>query len=121
MYAPPFQPLPEMQTLFLPPFRATSWVGVGFKGILKIYKKIEFRAEGYLFQPYQEILDDPVTGNPEWGPVFSTRSWLASGTFVYKTFLGPLSLGVNYYDNLPQPVTFNINFGYILFNPQALP
>ena len=40
---------------------------------------------------------------------------------VYNSFVGPFSLGVNYYDKMAEHVTINVNIGYILFNRKALP
>lgn len=120
LYAPAFQPTPEATTLFIPSFRAYSYAALGFKTIVKVYKKVEFRAEGYVFQPYQEILKDAETGKPVYGPVFGTRSYTVSGTFVYKSLLGPISLGFSYYDQLPEHFTIQFNFGYLLFNPRSM-
>ena len=75
----------------------------------------------YLFQPYKEVILDQETQQPVYGPAFSSRSVLGTVMLVYNTFLGPLSLGVNYYDKQADAVTFNLNFGYILFNRKALP
>jgi NTE family protein len=110
-----------MQTLYLPSFRATTFAGGGLKAVVKVYKKIEFRMEGYIFQPYKEILAGEEGGPPTWGPAFSDRSYLASATLAYLSPLGPLSIGVNYYDKVRQSWAFNLNFGYILFNKRALP
>jgi len=120
LYASSFEPTPEMQTLFLPSFRAYSYAALGMKAVLKVYKKVEFRAEGYIFQPYKEIMNDAETGEPKFGPAFSDRSYTLSGTLVYKSILGPISLGVSFYDKLEQPFTINLNFGYIIFNPRSL-
>ena len=117
---PGFMPTPEMHTLFIPSFRAYSYAGLGFKTIVRIYKKLEFRAEAYLFQPYQEILSKAETGEPYFGPLFSDRSYTVSAMFVYKSFLGPLSLGASYYNTLPQHFTIQLNFGYLLFNPRSI-
>jgi len=119
--APAFQPVPESQTFVLPNFRALSYAGAGLKVIVRVYKKIDYRLEGYLFQPYQEILENPDTHEAESGPVFSSRYIMASTAFVYNSPLGPVSLGVNYYEKSPDNFTFNLNFGYILFNPRAMP
>jgi NTE family protein len=119
--APDFHPVPEMQTLLIPAYRAINFAGFGLKMVLRLYKKIEFRLEGYIFQPYQEILGNPLDKSPILGPVLSDRSWVGSTAIVYNSFLGPISLGVNYYDKLAVPVTININIGYILFNRKALP
>jgi NTE family protein len=121
IYAPGFQPIPEMISLFLPPFRATNYAAAGLKTILKVFKKIDFRLEGYIFQPYQEILSNPEDQTAYFGPIFSDRSYLATAALVYNTFLGPLSIGVNYYDKTRNQFQFNLNFGYIIFNRKALP
>jgi NTE family protein len=118
---PDFHPVPEMQTLLIPAFRATSFAGFGLKTVLRLYKKIEFRLEGYVFQPYQEILENPLDQTPMLGLVLSDRAWVGSAALVYNSFIGPISLGINYYDKLAVPVTININIGYILFNRKALP
>jgi NTE family protein len=118
---PDFHPVPEMQTLLIPAFRATSFAGFGLKTVLRLYKKIEFRVEGYVFQPYQEILENPLDQTPMFGPVLSDRSWIGSAALVYNSLIGPISLGVNYYDKMAEHVTININIGYILFNRKALP
>jgi len=121
IHSPAFQPIPESQTLILPNFSALSYAGAGLKILLRVFKKIDYRLEGYLFQPYQEILEDPVNHTAVLGPVASDRSWMASTCFMYHSPLGPISIGVNYYDRMPNSFIFNLNFGYIIFNPRAIP
>ncbi len=120
LYAPEFSPVPEMKTLFLPSFRANNYVAAGLKGVLRLYKKIEFRLEGYLFQPYESILENPDNQTAYYGKILSDRSLLYSAAIVYNMFLGPISVGVNYYDKSTNPYTINLNFGYIIFNKRAL-
>jgi len=121
LYASAFQPIPESQTMFLPAFRANNYAGLGLKVVLRIYKKIEYRLEGYLFQPYQQIMSNPDDQTAYYGPKFSNRSYMASTSLVYNSPLGPLSFGVNYYDKESEPFTLNFNFGYIIFNRRAIP
>ncbi|TSA26610.1 MAG: hypothetical protein D4R67_07625 [Bacteroidetes bacterium] len=121
MYAPSFQPLPEMQTLFQPQYRATNYLAGGLKVLVKLFKKIELRTEGYIFQPYQQILQQPQDYTPYFGPILSNRSYVATASLVWHTFLGPLSAGVSFYDKTNEPFAFNLNFGYIIFNRSALP
>ena len=118
---PDFHPVPEMQALLIPAFRATKFAGFGLKTVVRLYKKIEFRLEGYVFQPYQEIIENPLDQTPMFGPVLSDRSWIGSAALVYNSLIGPISLGVNYYDKMAEHVTINVNIGYILFNKKALP
>jgi NTE family protein len=118
---PDFQPVPEMQTLMIPAFRATSFAGLGFKTVLTLYKKVEFRLEGYVFQPYQEITENPLDHTALPGAVLSDRAWVGSAALVYNTLIGPISLGINYYDKKAENFTLNVNIGYMLFNRKALP
>ena len=121
LYASSFQPLPEVQTYFLPPFRAMNYAAGGLKMVVKIYKKIAYRLEGYVFQPYREILQNPADLSAYYGPQFGNRAYMGSTSIVYNSPLGPVSIGVNYYDKMPDHFTFNFNFGYILFNRRAMP
>ena len=121
LYASAFQPVTESQAYFLPPFRATNYAAAGLKMVIRVYKKIEFRLEGYLFQPYQEILQDPKDYTAYYGEKFADRSYLASTDLVYHSPLGPMSIGVNYYDKMPDAFSVNFSFGYILFNRKAMP
>ena len=116
-----FEPLPEMKSMFLPAYRANNYAAAGLKAILKVYRKVDFRLEGYIFQPYQEINADRENRYALYGTTFSTRSYLASASLVYNTFLGPLSLAVNYYDKTMDAFSVNLNFGYTIFNKRALP
>ena len=121
LYAPAFQPIPESQAYFFPAFRATNYAAAGLKIVLRVYKKIEYRLEGYVFQPYRQILQDPADFSAYYGPKFSDRAYMASTAMVYNSPLGPISISVNYYDKTPDLFTINFNFGYIIFNHRAMP
>lgn len=121
LYSPAFEPIPEMQIYMLPAFRAPNFLGAGLKAVVKVYKKIEYRLEGYFYQPYQAIMKDPDSEEAIYGPILSDHSILASTSIVYNTFLGPLSLGVYYYDKSPDPFSATLNFGFIIFNKRAMP
>lgn len=118
---PDFHPVPEMQTLLMPSYRAISYAGVGLKTVIRLYKKIDFRLEAYVFQPYRDIDENPFDQSAVFQPVFSDRSWIGSASLVYNSPICPISLSCNYYDKMPVPVTINVNIGYILFNRKAIP
>ncbi len=113
--APAFEPILESKTLFLPKYRAYNYGAIGLKFVLKLYRKIDFRLEGYLFQPYQEILSDENM-NAVYGKEFSYRSVIASSSVVWHSPLGPLSISLNYYDRSNDNLSVFFNFGYIIFN-----
>ncbi len=58
LQAPAFQPIPESKTLFLPHYRAYNYGAGGFMAVFGIVRNLNFRLEGYIFQPYQEILEE---------------------------------------------------------------
>ncbi len=121
LYSSAFQPLPESQTFFLPPFIANSYAAIGMKVVLRIFKKVEYRLEGYLFQPYQEIKQNSDDFSAWYGQKFSDRAYMASTAIVYHSPLGPVGITLNYYDKMADKFTLNFNLGYIIFNDRAMP
>jgi len=113
--SPAFEPILESKTLFLPKYRAYNYGAVGIKFVIEVYRKIDLRVEGYLFQPYQEILSDENM-QPVYGEEFSYRSAIASSSVVWRSPLGPLSVSLNYYDRSNDNLSLFFNFGYIIFN-----
>jgi NTE family protein len=116
---PAFEPIPEMKILFLPKYRAPSYAALGLKMLFTIYRQVHFRVEGYLFQPYEELLQGEnqkaVRGEP-----FSYRSVVGSAALVYQSPIGPISLSFNYYDRANDDFSILFNIGYIIFNKGAL-
>ncbi|MFM8951027.1 MAG: patatin-like phospholipase family protein [Bacteroidota bacterium] len=119
LMAPSFQPTPQSQTLFLEPYRAHNYVGLGLKTVTEITKGLEFRGEAYLFQPFQEILSNNFD-KAKYGSALETRSTIAVAGLVYHTPLGPANLSLNYYERRKEPFSLLFHFGYILFNKRAL-
>jgi len=117
--APSFEPVPESKTIFLPNYRAYNYGALGLKGIVKLGKRLDVRAESYVFQPYQQIMkaDD---NSAYLGKAFSIRYFAFSGALVYHAFLGPISVSFNYFDNPEEQVFIALNIGYIIFNERAL-
>lgn len=117
--APAYQPVPESKTLFLNDFRAYKYLGGGIQNIVKIQDNLDLRLEGYVFQPYRKIRrNDDLT--PSFGPVLSSRNYIASGSLVYHSPIGPASLTLNYYNGKEEPFSFLFNFGHLLFNDRPL-
>jgi len=128
--APYFKPTPDSRTLFLESFHADKFGAIGVQFILLPfktlpYKRIQLRAEAYVFQPYQSYVFNE-SNEVSYGTVLADRFAIISGVASFQTPLGPLSFSVNYYYNNPDispedeaPVTVLLNFGYILFNKRA--
>lgn len=123
--APSFKPTPDSKTLFLESFHADKFVGFGTQIVFLPFKNVQFRAEGYVFQPYQSYIQGSQ-GEVTYGTAFADRFTILSTVISYQTPIGPLSLSANYYYNNPDispeeeaPITVLLNFGYIIFNKSA--
>ncbi len=117
--APAFQPTPESKAFFIPSLRANTYAAAGMKNIFNIYKKIHFRLEGYIFQPYQEIKRDE-NYKAHYGKVLDTRTFLGYAALVYNSPVCPISLSFTYYHKKDNPFSLMFNIGYFIFNKRAL-
>ncbi len=113
-----FTPFPESNTLFLSPFRSNIYAAFGAKNIINLAKNIDLRLEAYLFQPYEEMIQNTDL-TASFRKKFEKRYYMASSSIVFHSPIGPASLSLNYYQNTDQPFSLVFNFGYILFNPKA--
>lgn len=120
LFANPFQPLPEMSTLFMPQYRAHQYAGAGLKGIVMLLDNLDWRTEVYLCQPYRDIMLGPSGVYAMYGPVLGSRYFVASSAFVFHSPVGPIALSLSYYDKYQEPWMLSFYFGYTLFNPKAL-
>ena len=117
--APSFNPIPESQTLFIDDYRAHQYMAGGLKAIATPYKNLDVRFEGYLYQPVYSIVkskDDLA----DYSSAFLYRHFLGMGALVYHTPIGPLSIGVNYYDKNENSFSFFFHFGYMIYNKKSI-
>jgi NTE family protein len=119
LMAPSFQPLQETQTLFLPNFHAHNYIGAGSRNVISIANNFDWRIEGYIFQPFQNLLQTSDK-RTEYSNAFEKRYLIFSSGLVYHTPIGPLSFFVNYYDDREKPYTFLFHLGFIIFNKNPL-
>ncbi|MBZ0243601.1 MAG: hypothetical protein K8F24_10335, partial [Bacteroidales bacterium] len=117
--APVFEPVPEMKSLYLEPYRAISYAAGGFKVIYNPLRNLDVRLEGYVFQPYQRIIDKGVSKTPELGKALSDQSYVVSTRVVVHTPIGPLSASLNYLDKTDGRFSVVVSFGYLIFNRSA--
>jgi len=119
LMAPAFQPIQESQTLFLPNFHAHNYIGAGSRNVVTIASNFDWRIEGYIFQPFQELVQT-ADKKTEYGNAFEKRYLIFSSGLVYHTPIGPLSVFVNYYDDREKPYTFLFHLGFIIFNKSPM-
>lgn len=117
--APAFQPIADMKTQFLESYHAHNYFGAGLRNVFRINNSIDLRLEGYMFQPFQEILQDE-NFRPKYGDAFNKRYFVGCLNTVYHSPVGPVSLALNYYDQRDKPFSFIFHLGYIIFNRKAL-
>jgi NTE family protein len=118
--APAFNPTPESQTFFIDVFRAHNYFAGGLKAITTPVRGFDIRLEAYLFQPVLSILKTN-NNKAEYSSPFLYRYFTGMAAIVYNTAVGPLSLGVNYYDNYKKnPFSVFFHFGYIIFNKKSI-
>jgi len=117
--APAFQPLSESKTLFQENFRAHSYFALGVKNVNYLFKNVQLRFEGYLFQPFKEIIQDKQK-RAYYGSEWQEQQFILSTAAVYNTPFGPIALNLNYYDKFEQKWSFLFHFGYIIFNKKSL-
>ena len=112
--APAFQPIAESKTYFMPQFRAHQYTSFGLIAIVPFSKNLEWRSEGYAFQPFGAIVRNEL-GQATYD-LSGSMKYIAATSLIYHSPLGPVSLSANYYDKKEEPWSFLFNFGYILFN-----
>ena len=122
--APVFQPTTESMTLYLPNYRAFSYLAGGPKFITTLKSIFDLRLEAYLFLPYQAIKENADYSAALSKP-FSTKHYIATAALVYHSPVGPVSLSLNYYDNSTptkikvSPFSLFFHVGFIIFNEKA--
>ena len=117
--APAFNPTPESQTFFIDDYRAHSYLASGVKFITTPFKNLDIRFEAYAMQPFNSIVKTS-DGRAEYSSPFLYRHYIGMATMVYTTPLGPISLGLNYYDKYQNPFSLFFHFGYIIFNKKSI-
>ena len=117
--APAFEPIPELTTLFEEPYRSFSYLAGGLKMIYSFSSRLDLRIEGFLYQPYQEILQDDLK-KARLGTKFAERYYIGSATTVFHTPVGPLAISLNYYNENVDRLSLIVHFGYMIFNNKML-
>jgi len=117
--APAFNPTAESQTFFIDAYRAFNYVAGGIKTVFSPTKHLDLRVEAYVFQPYQAILSDQ-NGKAEYSNPFLYQYFSGTAALVYNSAIGPISLGLNYYDQSKYTFSPFFHIGYIIFNHKSI-
>lgn len=117
--APAFNPTPESQTFFIDAYRAHNYLAGGLKAITSPARSFDIRLEAYVFQPYQSILENK-DGKATYSTPFLYRYFSGMAALVYNSAIGPISIGVNYYDQNENAFSPFFHIGYIIFNRKSI-
>lgn len=114
-----FSLLPDVKSYFLPEYRSPQFIAVGMNHIFTVRKKIDLRFDGYLFQPFvQLILNDD--GTQQLSKPFKGETYLASASVIYNSFVGPIRFTANYFPKQEFPIEIQFSMGYVIFNNRAI-
>lgn len=117
--APAFNPTPESQTLFIAQYRAHQYLAGGLKAVTTPFKNFDIRLEAYIFQPVKAITSTSQQ-TAQYSAPFLYRHFIGLAALVYNTPVGPISIGMNYYDQNDNSFSFFFHFGYIIFNKKSI-
>ena len=113
-----FSPIPDAKTYFLPEYRAPQYAGIGSNFIFTPFKNFDIRLDAYLYQPFIQIqLNDD--GTQSISPLFQGRTYMASTSVIYHSFLGPIRVTANYFPEQSNPFAIQFSMGYVIFNERA--
>lgn len=117
-----FNPIPESNLFFLESYRSNQYIGLGHQFIVELLKRVEYRIEGYIFQPFKTYRVNETNNKLVVQSGLQPNFTVLSSSILFKSPVGPLSVYVNYYFNGNSvvssnlPVSISVNFGYLFFN-----
>ena len=114
-----FSPVPDAQTYFLPEYRSPQFIGAGINTIFTIKHKVDIRADAYVYQPITQVLQNP-DGTMYISELFKGRTYMASSSIIYHSFIGPIRLTLNYFPKQTNPLALQFSVGYVIFNDRAV-
>ena len=116
---PYFDVLPDMNTFFLPEYRSSQFFGSGLNVVFSLKEKIDLRLDSYWYQPILK-LSKSQNGVFQSAKLFKDSKFLLSSSLIYHTLVGPIRMTLNFFPEQKDPFTFQISYGYVIFNDRAI-
>lgn len=114
-----FTPIPDAGTLFLEEYRSPQYAGFGTNLIFTIRRNLDIRIDAYYYQPFKKIvLNDDGTFN--YSKLFKGERYLASGSVIFHSPIGPVRVTLNYFPLMKNPLMFQFSYGFVIFNERAI-
>lgn len=117
--APSYKPIPELNAFFIPNLRAHTYVSAGLINICSFNRNWDLRLESYIFQPYQELIQQE-DNTAVFGAIFERRYLVNAAGIVFHSPLGPISIMGNYINTGNDSFSVVFNFGYLIFNRKSI-
>ena len=116
--APAFYPLQDSKSLYLEKFRANTYAALGVKNVFKVSKKLDARAEFYIFQPVEEFELNKLQ-SVGYGDLFAKSYLAATAGLVFHTLVGPVSLSFNHYNDDKKRFGVMFHAGFLIYNKRS--
>lgn len=116
---PSFALVPDAETYFLQEYRSPQFLGLGVNAIFSVFKSLDLRFDVYYYQPFK-VLTTESNGTVAYAKPAKNELMMGSTSLIYHSFLGPLRLSVNYFPKQTNPVSFQLSYGFVIFNERAI-
>lgn len=113
-----YNPFAFAKTRYLDAFRANHYAALGLKTAVVLSRNWFVQAEAHAFHAFTEIYQG-ISHSAKYRKNKFDPTFMYHAALVYHTPIGPLSASLSYFDKEEKPMTFVINFGYILFNRKS--
>lgn len=113
-----FNPFPDSKNMFFSDFRSNEFASVGLINIFTLKDKLDLRIEAYIFQPIRSLLNED--GNSAYSKPFSETFNLGSVSLIYYSLVGPVRATLDYYGEQVNPITFQLSYGFSIFNERGI-
>jgi NTE family protein len=117
--SPSFDLIPDSKTFFLPEFRSPQFMGVGLNFIFSISSKFDLRFDSYMYQPIL-MLSKLENVSYVYAEPIKDAEILSSASFIFHSLVGPIRATLNYFPKQKEPFSFQVSYGYIIFNNRAI-
>jgi NTE family protein len=117
--SPSFDLIPDSKTFFLPEFRSPQFVGAGLNFIFSFNPKVDFRVDGYMCQPIL-MLSKVENVSYQYAEPIKDAEFLTSASLIFHSLVGPIRATFNYFPKQKDPLSFQVSYGYVIFNDRAI-
>ena len=117
--SPSFDLTPDSKTFFLPEFRSPQFMGVGLNFIFSMSSKFDLRFDSYLYQPII-MLSKLENVSYVYAEPIKDAEILSSASLIFHSLVGPIRATLNYFPKQKEPFSFQVSYGYIIFNNRAI-